>query len=116
VVRAVDDVSFELRRGEVLGLVGESSAGKSTVARCVARLIEPTAGRISLAGQELSHLQGAALRALRSRVQIVFQDPYRSLNPRRTIRQGETAEVFRSPRHAYTRELIDAAPGRRCIP
>jgi peptide/nickel transport system ATP-binding protein len=79
------DVDLVLRRGEVLGLVGESGSGKSTVARCIARLIEPTAGAIDLAGIDIAKLGLNALRPLRRRMQIVFQDPYRSLDPRRRV-------------------------------
>jgi peptide/nickel transport system ATP-binding protein len=84
-VRAVDDVALSVRRGETLGIVGESGSGKSTVARCIARLIDPTAGSVKLIGQEIAKLSPSALRPHRRRIQIVFQDPYRSLNPRRTI-------------------------------
>jgi peptide/nickel transport system ATP-binding protein len=82
---AAADVDLVLRRGEVLGLVGESGSGKSTVARCIARLIEPTSGAIELAGTDIARLGVAALRPLRRRLQIVFQDPYRSLDPRRRV-------------------------------
>jgi peptide/nickel transport system ATP-binding protein len=84
VVHAAQQVSFEIRRGETLGIVGESGSGKSTVARCIARLIEPTDGHIYLNGDDISRLRHGALRRHRRHVQIVFQDPYRSLNPRRT--------------------------------
>ena len=84
-VAAAADVSLEIRRGETLGIVGESGSGKSTVARCIARLIEPTAGEITLDGVNIAALGANALRPLRRRVQVVFQDPYRSLNPRRTV-------------------------------
>jgi peptide/nickel transport system ATP-binding protein len=84
-VAAAVDVTLEIRRGETLGIVGESGSGKSTVARCIARLIEPSAGRIVLDGEDIARLDGDALRPRRRRVQIVFQDPYRSLNPRRTV-------------------------------
>ncbi len=84
-VRAADRVSIAVRRGETLGLVGESGSGKSTVARCIARLIEPSEGEIFLDGQPIGRLGRRRLRPYRRRVQIVFQDPYRSLNPRRTI-------------------------------
>ncbi len=84
-VHAVHEVSFVLRAGETIGIVGESGSGKSTVARCVTRLIEPSAGEVRLAGQPVHALRGAALSAFRRSVQIVFQDPYRSLNPRRTV-------------------------------
>jgi peptide/nickel transport system ATP-binding protein len=84
-VRAASEVSLEVRRGETLGIVGESGSGKSTVARCLLRLIEPTAGEITLHGEEIGHISARAMRPQRRRIQIVFQDPYRSLNPRRTI-------------------------------
>jgi peptide/nickel transport system ATP-binding protein len=84
-VRAADRVSLEVRRGETLGIVGESGSGKTTVARCVARLIDPTAGEIWLEAEEIGRLEARRLRPHRRRVQIVFQDPYRSLNPRRTV-------------------------------
>jgi peptide/nickel transport system ATP-binding protein len=87
-VHAVDDVAIEVRRGETLGIVGESGSGKSTVARCVARLIEPTGGEILVGEEDIAKLPTARLRAQRRRIQIVFQDPYRSLNPRRTIGQS----------------------------
>jgi peptide/nickel transport system ATP-binding protein len=85
VVRAAHDVSLAIRRGETLGIVGESGSGKSTVARCVVRLIEPTAGDILIDGRNIAPLSASALRASRRRVQIIFQDPYRSLNPRRSV-------------------------------
>ena len=84
-VVAAADVNLTLRKGEILGIVGESGSGKSTVARCIVRLIEPTAGHMMMGGEDLSTLSGAALRPVRRRIQIVFQDPYRSLNPRRTV-------------------------------
>ena len=84
-VVAATDVSLAIRRGETLGIVGESGSGKSTVARCIARLIEPTSGAIELDGVDIAALGTDALRPLRRRIQIIFQDPYRSLNPRRTV-------------------------------
>jgi len=85
VVAAAADVTLEIRQGETLGIVGESGSGKSTVARCIARLIEPSRGRIVIGDTDFASISRAQLRALRRRVQIVFQDPYRSLNPRRTV-------------------------------
>ena len=87
VVRAVDDVSFAIPAGQTLGLVGESGCGKSTVGRTILRLIEPDAGRVAIEGLNVLTLGGRELRALRRRMQIVFQDPYGSLNPRLTVRQ-----------------------------
>jgi len=87
VVRAVDDVSFAITPGQTLGLVGESGCGKSTVGRTILRLIEPDAGRVLIDGLNLLTLGSRELRALRRRMQIVFQDPYGSLNPRLTVRQ-----------------------------
>jgi peptide/nickel transport system ATP-binding protein len=84
-VRAADAVDLDVQRGETLGIVGESGSGKSTVARMLARLIEPSAGEIELDGQAVAGLRGAQARAFRRKVQVVFQDPYRSLNPRRTV-------------------------------
>jgi peptide/nickel transport system ATP-binding protein len=85
VVRAACDVDVDVRRGETVGIVGESGSGKSTVARCIARLVEPTAGAIRIGDIDVARLSERRLRAHRRHVQIVFQDPYRSLNPRRTV-------------------------------
>jgi peptide/nickel transport system ATP-binding protein len=87
-VAAAQNVTLTLRRGRTLGIVGESGSGKSTVARCIVRLIDPTSGGVRLAGHEISALSRRLLQPHRKRIQIVFQDPYRSLNPRITV--GET--------------------------
>jgi peptide/nickel transport system ATP-binding protein len=87
-VRAAVDVNLSLERGETLGIVGESGSGKSTVARCITRLIRPSAGQILVEGEDIARLGDSGLRPHRRRIQIVFQDPYRSLNPRRTVGQS----------------------------
>jgi peptide/nickel transport system ATP-binding protein len=89
-VHAAEDVNLELRRGQTLGIVGESGSGKSTVARCIVRLVDPTSGEIRLGGDDIARMRAGELRPLRRKVQIVFQDPYRSLNPRRTVGEAIT--------------------------
>ena len=111
-VAAAQDVTLTLRKGRTLGIVGESGSGKSTVARCIVRLIDPTSGGIRLAGREISELSRRLLQPHRKKIQIIFQDPYRSLNPRITV--GETiAEgpinygMPRSEALAKARELLE---------
>lgn len=109
-VQAVSDVSFDVSPGETLGLVGESGSGKTTVGRCVLRLIEPTAGSIEFQGHELVGLPPRQLRSLRRDMQIVFQDPYASLDPRMTVGASiaESLDVQKIPgdRQVRVRELL----------
>jgi oligopeptide/dipeptide ABC transporter ATP-binding protein len=119
-VRAVDGVSLRVRRGETLGLVGESGCGKSTLGRLILRLIDPTYGRVLYAGRDLVPLGQSALRPLRRKMQIIFQDPYSSLNPRMTVKQivGEAIRVHKlaKTRDDETRmiaELLDQVGLRR---
>jgi oligopeptide transport system ATP-binding protein len=112
-VKAVDGVSFEIREGETLGLVGESGSGKSTTGYCILQLLRPTGGSIRFQGQELTTLKGEDLRRMRRDMQIVFQDPYASLNPRMTVGDivGEPLAVHkignRKSRDAAVRTLLD---------
>ncbi len=107
-VRAVDGVSFHVDAGEAFGLVGESGCGKSTAARALMRLIEPDAGTVRFGGQDVRTARGPALTALRRQMQIVFQDPYSSLNPARTV--GQTlAEPLRVHGLARGRDALDRA-------
>jgi oligopeptide transport system ATP-binding protein len=112
-VRAVDGVSFSIRRGETLGLVGESGCGKTTTGRCILQLERPTSGRILFEGVDLVTLDQVALRSVRRRIQVIFQDPYSSLNPRMTIGQilAEPLEVHgivreKAARAERVRELL----------
>ena len=93
-VKAVDDVSFTIKRGETLGLVGESGCGKTTTGRCILRLIEPTAGSVKFEGEEVTTMNQQRLREMRRQMQIIFQDPYSSLNPRITV-GGMLTEILK---------------------
>jgi peptide/nickel transport system ATP-binding protein len=101
VVRAVQDVSFDLYAGETIGIVGESGSGKSTVGRCLVRLINPDAGRVMIDGADIAHMSGAELRAQRRKMQMIFQDPFSSLNPRarvsRILTEGLIAHGIAKP-------------------
>jgi len=107
VVRAIDGVSFNIRKGETLGLVGESGCGKTTTGRCILQLERPTGGRIVFEGIDMVTLDAAELRAVRRRVQVIFQDPYSSLNPRMTVGQilAEPLKVHRLVPDKGEREL-----------
>ncbi|MCR2783222.1 MULTISPECIES: oligopeptide/dipeptide ABC transporter ATP-binding protein [unclassified Microbacterium] len=114
VVRALDGVSFDLRKGETLGIVGESGCGKSTLARTIVGLETPTSGSVRFRGADLHRLRGKARDDMRRRVQIVLQDPYSSLNPRRTVRETllqpfhiHPEQVPRARREARIRELVE---------
>jgi len=112
-LRAVDDVSFDIKAGEALGLVGESGCGKSTTGRAILRLIEPTSGEIRFQGEDVTGLDAAALRRLRRDMQIVFQDPYGSLDPKMTVRRliAEPLRIHRigsaAERRRRVSELLD---------
>jgi oligopeptide transport system ATP-binding protein len=113
-IKAVDQVSFSVKRGETLGLVGESGCGKSTTGRAILRLYKPTAGKVVFEGREIAHLEGEALRAMRPRMQMIFQDPQASLNPRMTVGSiiaeplQEHGVLDSRGRQARVNELLDA--------
>lgn len=97
-LHAVDDVSFAVERGKTLGVVGESGCGKSTMGRCLNRLIEPTDGEICFDGVDVRALSGRRMRQMRSRMQFIFQDPYSSLDPRQTVYEA-IAEAVRAKKN-----------------
>jgi len=105
-VKAVDDVSFSIAPGETLGLVGESGCGKTTLGRAIMRLVEPTAGSVFLDGEDITGMKGATLRVRRRKFQMIFQDPYGSLNPRMTVEQivGEALDIHK---------LVDSSSARK---
>ncbi len=114
-VRAVDDVSFSIAPGETLGLVGESGCGKTTLGRAIVRLVEPTAGNVLLAGEDLTQMKEAELRPRRRKLQMIFQDPFSSLNPRLTVEDiiGEPLDLHqlaesKSARAARVADLLHA--------
>jgi oligopeptide transport system ATP-binding protein len=113
-VQAVDDVSFDIRRGETLGLVGESGCGKSTTGRVIMRLYDATAGTIEFTGVDITKLSGEALRKMRPRMQMIFQDPQASLNPRMSVASivaeplREHHKMGKTERDAKVRQLLDA--------
>jgi ABC-type oligopeptide transport system ATPase subunit len=113
-VKAVDGVSFDVMKGETLGIVGETGCGKSTTARLIMRLLEPTAGTVRFDGSEITRLKGGKLKAVRRELQMVFQDPYSSLNPRKTVGSivGEPFAIHglysdRTERRRKVSELMD---------
>ncbi len=117
-VTALDNIALTLSRGETLGIVGESGSGKSTLARCVIRLLDPDAGQVWLDGADIAHMKEKKLRPLRRRIQMVFQDPFSSLNPRQTVgdiitagprAHGEDAKVARA-RAADMLRLVGLSP------
>jgi oligopeptide/dipeptide ABC transporter ATP-binding protein len=113
-VHAVDDVSFDVFKGETLGIVGETGCGKSTTARLIMRLIEPTSGTVTLDGEDITAYKGAALKPVRREMQMIFQDPYSSLNPRKTVGSiiGEPFKIHKihkegSARKTAVQELME---------
>ena len=119
-IKAVDDVSFFVRRGETLGLVGESGCGKTTTGRCILQLYKPTSGSVMFEGKDLCTMKGREVRSMRRQMQVIFQDPYSSLNPRMTAGNiiGEPLVVhgLTKSRQEYRERVARAAYGRGVEP
>jgi oligopeptide transport system ATP-binding protein len=117
-IKAVDGVSLDVRRGEVVGVVGESGSGKTTIGRTILRLLEPTGGNIRFDGADITHLDRSGLRPFRRRMQIVFQDPYASLNPRQRVRDivGEALRIHNIGTSDDRRERIATLLGQVGLP
>lgn len=110
ILHAVDDVSFKIQRNRTLGVVGESGCGKSTLGRCILRLIEPTEGKVIYDGQDITQLDSKGLRAIRKDMQMVFQDPYASLDPRKTVFQTIREPIMKNhlcPKSEYEDRVIE---------
>ena len=107
-VKAVDDVSFTVQKGEIFSLAGESGCGKTTTAKLVLRLVSPTSGKIFFNGTEITALKGETLRAMRIKMQMIFQDPYASFNPRMKIGKavGHPLEIHKLTQHEETRKRV----------
>src|SRR5207247_5088309 len=107
-VRAVDGISFAVAKGETLGVVGESGCGKSTMARCIMRLLDPTDGKIVFDGRDITHLPRAQMRPIRREMMMIFQDPYASLNPRKRVGfiVAEALEVHKIGTAAETKKRV----------
>ena len=111
VLHAVDDVSFKLERGKTLGVVGESGCGKSTTGRAILRLHEPTSGEVIFEGKDITKVSSQEMRHLRSQMQIIFQDPFASLNPRKTVSEiiGEPLRLYKVHKRSEERRV-----GKEC--